>query len=113
MCVLYSAYLLEAAADAGLDVVATEWQTLSELSWNLDALLQQQTESGLVHSSSVVGYQTEQTCSQYIKSLPTYDLILITKVPRPSGPGAYVELAEPVCNFVWFDYEICSKFSVS
>jgi len=56
-------YLLEAAVDAGLDVVAAERQTLSELSWHLNALLQQQTEPRLVDSSRVVGNQTEQTCT--------------------------------------------------
>jgi len=56
-------YLLEAAVDAGLDVVAAERQTLTELSWHLNALLQQQTEPRLVDSSRVVGDQTEQTCT--------------------------------------------------
>jgi len=60
------AYLLEAAVDARLDVVAAKRQTLSDLSWHLDALLQQQSEPCVVDSACVVGHQTEQTYTRHV-----------------------------------------------
>lgn len=54
----------EAAADAGLHVAAPERRHLSQLAWDLDGLVEQDTKVPLVTQSPGIRHLAEKICQQ-------------------------------------------------